>query len=1477
MAQKININSTIQILKSIPVPAVTYMGLVALGSRDYPDTTNQYAPPTTFVPQIDPTTAAPAEPGTQYYDIYYQDIISESNISSPITNRWYITLTDGSPTTGISYNIIESNKSVNKPRRFPNEIKVGGWIAGFKEGYAWRIVKIFNSTTLTSPNCYKSPYVLTNSGNQVGDPTPISDTTGLATYVQADTQAGSWSGAVTILVEDVGFYNYMIDPGKVGAPIGGKTNPYLYFELNNDGIPNISQTAVAAINSFKVGGTLYYESIIFNIMSRFQNAGSYEDNIPFIQSVNNFKIGDAIAPLSITFGGTVSRSTLTVTTPPTIPLPLGTKPIESTHIYNSTLQKGSYIVEQINETTYRLNSDNSASFSGTFSYLNFVQATSSTYTSTTNAIGVITSVNLPSFQILSTPSRYSSTIIKPFTYKAFGNYYHTIPISTFTISSLNGIQVGAQLAVNPTPSNIPATSINDQFIVTNNAVSTIRWLYLGQDTLTGYDTGILNPFGGGGGGGGGGGIYGDAWFQSNIINPPPAPATRSTLVAAKSIILPWTYPAQTQVGFTSVPVPYLSSVNISLVCILSTGNVGNPISTLNIPLVTDGNSSNFINQYGLSTAITAIILESQNATPPSTFISTIGPPTYSPPINALIVRNGLFSTISSSLTSNYINVSYNNFTTGSNVTSILFTSTFTTPGPPANFSSISSIQVTSTNVILNLTPPTVTDTTSGTNVASITSTIIQVSTLASALPARAGPMGSVVSTLPSSSPLLNTSTLLSGSGNPATIDIPLEILNAGADPSLNIGSISTVLAPGTTYNFTVGTVNSLGLSTVSTSALQISTFTTAPVPLPKIPPYFSTLITFPADSSRFCQSVYSIYNISTSSSITNLISSTNDWVSNKIQSPLTPYYGLANTPYGQTFYNIAIDINSTIRTPGSSFVSSIGQQGWNASAWPAATYTSTIQTSNGIQLRLSSIDTYYFAPITYQGFYYSAAVDFTITSNAFGTGSLIPSPNPLMINMRQYPTVDGVAAEATTGVKLSYGTGGTNIANAISSTTFYYNGRMKQPIISSFNTTFTGTPTRVTGVNVYNNGTSILSTTASTINGYFYVNPIVQFISPSFQQSTIMLNDFTSTVGPNAYNTANFPRGGPIPDNVSFSLNTPLIFLSTAYFSSLSISTILSNPVGSAISTTGINVMIDPQTVSTFNRIPSVIQTLSTIDTFGMLTVISTIHPSSLCPPYSGIAPAPYDHSVSIANTPASDYSASLQITNGSFTANSTISKYAYSDYTQTLSNTFTYSISGITPVGNLYTSYYTNVPSNKYRFANFAWKLPRLSTLTTINFKINNIKNAIVDTVNTFQVFGTPFTNSKDPPLIANMRLNDISNPTIDSTGSSGYSTPWTSILFNTGTNFTENLLTSQTTNGLSGVNSYDTEIKTITQQGGGALPFSTINGNGFDITIPAAVNPASFNNVISTPATDIYVYLLIGLPTQKAISFDNVTAYYS
>ena len=1442
---------------SLTVPPVIYLTLVALGSTDY---------------ATRPATFAPVNAGAA--DTYFQNIVTDASKSSPISNRWYITLTDCSPGTNVySYVITTPTGTGNVSRRFPQELKVGGWIAGVKEGLAWRIVKIFNNTTIGAPNTYVSP---------VQVPGVTTNTTGLPTYVgpPTTTLTGTISGCVTLLVEDVQLYNLVLSNSSNGGPINGAGTPYIYFELNNDGVPNIAPNLGGALVSLAItgGGDRYFTSMIENIYARFTNTGAYEDNIPVIQSPNTFTLGDTIAPLTVTMTGSTINSTLTITSFSNKPLPPGTRPIESTHIFNPLLPRGTYISEQTSANTYRLNNAVStvtglSSIGGTFSYVTFVNANLSSYVSTASAVGIVTNVNIPSFRILSTLSAYSSTIIRPFTYKAFGDFYKSIPVSSFTFTGLTGVQAGSQLAVNPAPANIPATSVNDKYIVTDRTVSSITWLYLGQDTLTGDDMGILNPFGGGGGAGsgtatggavtgGGNQIYNDAYFLLNTASPPPAPVGQSAIISAKSIILPWTYPPQTQVGYTPAPLPYLSSLNASLRINVATG-LPPPadVSTITIPIVTGGNSSQFINQsVGANTAITAVILQSLGVTSPYSYYSTFGPPIFASTTQALVIGNGLFSTISTiSSTPNQLVVSYNNYLPGLNSTVIKFSSTFLPPGAPANFSSVSGIVSSSTSISINFTAPTFTDSVNNTNTSFIVSTLLQ-------LTATVPPNRRTIPAIAANDPSLVTSTITSPF--PAVIPLPTYV------DGIAVGGLP--LAPDTTYTVLASAINDMNISTVGGvgSVSGVTTFTTLPLPAPRTPAYYSTTILLQSSVSRFCSSVLPIYNITNNSTISRLISTTNDWSSQAIFTPLTPLYGSANPTTTVPLYNIAVDVTTatTSSTPGASAVTQPNQVGWDGSGW-SATNVSTLAQNSGINLFVSSVDTYFYAPKSYQGYYYSGLVNLTLTPGAFGAGSLVPSGNPYMVNMRQTGTANLTTKETTTGTFLQYG--GAGLPAAISSSTFYYNGPMNQPTLISTYTTLSGTsPYKLaTGVSVTGDGTMSLeiSTIVSSIGGYFYTQPVLQYDCGAFARS-IVYNDFFSTVG---YGTGTFPAAGPIPNPVMYSIKQPLSIPSTFYVSTLLVSTIVNNPVGKIVSTIPYSVMIDPMTISTLQVIPITVPTIpstSSINVPGMLTVLSSISSVSLCPPFDTGTPPVYNHTVPIGTTP--NYEACLQLTNGAFTANG-INSYAYANYTRTVNNTaVNYSAipGAVQGTGPEFLSVYTL--NGNYRFAKFVWKLPSLTAITGFTFVLHNFKNIVADYFpNGFQVYPSS-ANLRSYPIIINYRIDDGAklggaiNPLPATTRSPnlGYSTPWINAAVVTGS-----------VDGYSaGYTAQELFTDEITANGLGGGDDVTYDANK-NLRISAFVpNQIPNTYVLANNSNPLYVYLLVGLPTGEDTSFTYASASY-
>jgi hypothetical protein len=654
-------------------------------------------------------------------------------------------------------------------------------------------------------------------------------------------------------------------------------------------------------------------------------------------------------------------------------------------------------------------------------------------------------------------------------------------------------------------------------------------------------------------------------------------------------------------------------------------------------------------------------------------------------------------------------------------------------------------------------------------------------------------------------------------------------------------------------------VNEFNLQSGRGVVSSISTFVTLPLPLPPTPAYLSTSIVLQSDASRYCSTVYNL----SGNPITNLLSTTTDWVSGKITTPLTSLYGKANSAfYDSSLYSIEVDVNTAnANTAGASVVANSTQRGWaSASAWASPAYTSTATVGSGITLRVSTIDSYATAPNTYQGFYYSGVTDITIGAAAFGQGSLVPSPLPLDVNMRQRLLV---SAAEDAGPSLQYGVAG--FPAAISSSSFYFNGQMGQPAIETVSTYLktTNSFTQASGIYVTGDGTltMAISTVVSSLGGYFSAKPILQLESSAFSTNQVY-NDFVSTVG---WGTT-IPVVGPIPNsNLVFSVSQPLTIISTFYTSTLLISTLLHNCMSTVVSTIPFNVLIDPQTISTLQVIPTVVPTMSTIDKAGMLTVLSTISSFSLCPPFDTGAPVAYSHAVPIGE---SKYEASLQVTKGAFTA-STIN-YAYTNYANTLSNTLDYTglTGAILPNGPNFTQYYPNSPTSRYRFAKFVWKLPS-KDITGFNFTLHSMSNINpVYNENVFQIFGLPNTSSSDPPVVVNFRVDDntvnggIIDPTsvYSRTSANGYSTPW----------INASVVTAALNGNTYGYTSQTAFTDEITANGFGGTNIFNLDANNLTITV---YNPQQIPSSYTNP---LYVYLLVGLPTSKNITFTYASASY-
>jgi hypothetical protein len=144
----------------------------------------------------------------------------------------------------------------------------------------------------------------------------------------------------------------------------------------------------------------------------------------------------------------------------------------------------------------------------------------------------------------------------------------------------------------------------------------------------------------------------------------------------------------------------------------------------------------------------------------------------------------------------------------------------------------------------------------------------------------------------------------------------------------------------------------------------------------------------------------------------------------------------------------------------------------------------------------------------------------------------------------------------------------------------------------------------------------------------------------------------------------------------------------------------------------------------------------------------------------------------------------------------------------------------------------------------------------------------------NGFTVFGLPYTDQNQPPVVIFYRFSDqTSGGVINGTT---YSTPWTSATNvistpDAGNNF-EYIAQSPSQDPT--LNSFENEVRVCGVENPGATPFTYANNT---LNIPVYPPANGVTSVIQVPLTPtIYLYVLIGLPMSYNIAFDSVSAFY-
>ncbi|NDH07612.1 fibronectin type III domain-containing protein, partial [bacterium] len=363
--------------------------------------------------------------------------------------------------------------------------------------------------------------------------------------------------------------------------------------------------------------------------------------------------------------------------------------------------------------------------------------------------------------------------------------------------------------------------------------------------------------------------------------------------------------------------------------------------------------------------------------------------------------------------SSIINVSYGNTNPSTNIASIQL-STFLSAGPPTAPQNLLIYPITNSNATFSYTAPEYSDSTDYSSLLTI-----ELYTITYSSP------GSFIR-------------------YPSAISDTVHTLSNSTNLSYN----ATSLYPDSPYTFSVYAENTANINGPTVSTIS-TTSNLSPSPV------LSGTLQFP---SRF-YSNGTIKNISTNTSVTNLVNSTTNWGSSPF---ITPINNIATRGLNGGS-NVNLMNLSTILTTGT--VSTIGPS-ILFNGFPAQTPSASTQ--NNITLTPNTVyDTYNTSSNYNKGFFLESQNSLTIGSNTF-----VASPYNYTINVLQFSTFSGSA-----------------------SFTYQYDGSPGTPSasLSAFNL-LSNTSALVSGVNIiYGTPSFSVVTTASNLGTYYYTSPLLNY------------------------------------------------------------------------------------------------------------------------------------------------------------------------------------------------------------------------------------------------------------------------------------------------------------------------------------------------------------------------------------------------
>jgi hypothetical protein len=734
-------------------------------------------------------------------------------------------------------------------------------------------------------------------------------------------------------------------------------------------------------------------------------------------------------------------------------------------------------------------------------------------------------------------------------------------------------------------------------------------------------------------------IYTDSWFDTYMINAPPAVTFDTPVTTPSKIYISWTYPSQINTGAFEKWLPTINTLNSDM--LTNSQNIG--LLPNDLDIILNGQTGYIDYHDGINLPINKIVLV-RGATGTSGLGSTLFPPTYSTLEPAYIYYNPYFSNMGETGT---VNVWYENNNTGINNSSVIV-SKFTDTGPPSSPTGLNIVNMTESTCTFTYSTPIDVDTTDS-SPSSLTISRYEISIVSS------------------------ESTLRYNYGLPAIYDNR----NFGFTPPYITGLSYglTTLYPDTGYNFKVRAINSGDINNIGPYE-EIQSITNG------LTPSNGLTLTFPTNRYISANSVggTNIYKVSDGNTltnpITNLTTDSTSWSSNNISCLIHNFSNRGST--NDNIMTLYATYNNTTPEPVS-----LSFNGFSK------TQPSTTATSTYLNITPSSTSDFYVGgAVQNTGFYLNCINNITINPSLFTPSNLIKT-----VSIRQYrpsttPSGSTGNNDITIPFQFYYDTA-ISINPSFVSNTFNLN-TVNTAQISGINIIY-GTPTFNYTCSVNNMGNyfypSPYMTSSLKINGTTTVATINETLLSKMNDGVFEAG--VSTTFSNPVNITSSITSGSLSStfskNISLSMVARNIYGSIEYTPNPSINLIIDGPSYSLITNTTSN-PTSIQTLYNDNQFRTGFRIWSSPNVpLGNTNRYGT---SGNTVPYSI---STYNHTWDIST---SDYNNELQIFSGKYRTKGT-SINGYLNYTSYSYNTYNYST--ITTSGYRYATYVWQInPDNQ-------------------------------------------------------------------------------------------------------------------------------------------------------------------------------------